>query len=121
MSNNRVKLYADYISGKVGTLNENAEDDNLEQIHKLMAKHLQHADGHETAAEEHANASEAHGAVVDHLEAAKKVAHDPEKFKKAMEKAKKAMEKANKLTNSAAQPVTNYNNDHDWHETAKEY
>ena len=29
MSNNRVKLYADYISGKVGTLNENAEDDNL--------------------------------------------------------------------------------------------
>ena len=45
MTNNRVKLYADYISGKVGTLNENAEDDHLKQIHELMAKHLQHADG----------------------------------------------------------------------------
>ena len=42
-------------------------------------------------------------------------------FEKAMEKVNNAAKKANKLTQSAAQPVTNYNNDHNWHETAKEY
>jgi hypothetical protein len=122
MSNYNVELYANFISKQNGQiLNENTEDDRLKQIHDLMAHHLQHADGHQTAAEEHQLAGEAHEAVVDHLSAAKKVAHDPEKFAKAMEKVKKAAKKADEHTKSAAQPVTKYNDDHDWNESAKDY
>lgn len=121
MSDDKIKSYADFISGQVGALNEETAENRVAQINKLREHHLQQINGHETAVDEHQMAADSHRDADEHLLKARKAANDPVKFKKHMDAYKKAAAKADSHSKNLEKSVKTLNDpDYNWAADAKE-